>query len=313
MNSVNSLSKKLSALKSVLSSCILCPRKCHAKRLAGEKGFCSLTDTILMRCALAHHGEEPPISGTKGAGTLFLSSCNLKCVYCQNFQISHCGMGQEFDIEELADTMMKLQENQCHNIEIVTPTPQVPLIMEALVSACRKGLSIPVVYNCGGYENPDIITMLEGFVDIYLPDFKYAGEEESFVLSGVRDYTRYAIESIKEMVRQVGTSLELEEGIAQRGILIRHLVLPGFIKNSFEVLQILKDYFSPSVPISLMSQYTPIPSLKNHPFLGRRINREEYEQVVNRALDLGFETIFIQEVDDRSLTPDFEKEQPFSW
>jgi len=276
-------------------------------------GFCRLPDYVMMNRALAHHGEEPLISGTRGAGTLFMSSCNLRCVYCQNHQISHAASGERVDIERLSEVMLTLQKNGCHNIEPVTPTPQTPQIMEALLIARRKGLYIPLVYNCGGYENPDIVRLLHGMVDIYLPDFKYGTEDVSSAFSGVGDYLRYALESIKEMVRQVGDSLVEDDGIAKRGILIRHLILPGFIANSLEVLDLIKEHVSVSVPLSIMSQYTPMPFMKNHPHLGRRITCEEYEQVINYALDIGFETIFTQDVDDRALAPDFEQNMPFDW
>ena len=281
--------------------------------MEGEIGFCRLLDDVVVSRALPHYGEEPPISGTQGAGTIFLSSCNLKCIYCQNYQISHHLSGERMGIESLSGIMLALQDSHCHNIEPVTPTPHIPHITEALLIARRKGLRLPLVYNCGGYENPDVLKLLEGTVDIYLPDFKYGTENEALILSGVQDYPRFAIASIKEMVRQVGASLWEDEGIANRGILIRHLILPGFISNSLEVLSLIKKHISVSVPLSIMSQYTPIPSVKDHPYLNRRITRAEYEHVINYAMDIGFENIFTQDVDERALAPDFEKKAPFSW
>jgi len=300
-------------LKEILKSCVLCPRKCKVNRRAGELGFCRLADDVVVSRALPHYGEEPPISGTEGAGTIFLSSCNLKCVYCQNYQISHNDSGKRTDIEGLSGIMLALQEKHCHNIEPVTPTPYIPHIIEAFLMARRRGLYLPFVYNCGGYENPEVLKLLEGMVDIYLPDFKYGIENDALVLSRAKDYPRYALASIKEMVRQVGDSLWEDEGIAKRGIVIRHLILPGFISNSFEVLRLIKTHLSPSVPLSIMSQYTPMPFVKDHPQLGRRITRAEYEHVINHALDIGFENIFTQDVDDRALAPDFEKKMPFNW
>ncbi len=217
------------------------------------------------------------------------------------------------DSEGLADVMLTLQEKRCHNIEPVTPTPQLPQLMEAFFIARERGLELPLVYNCGGYENPEIVKILEGLVGIYLPDFKFGNEQDAFHFAGVKDYSRYAIESIKEMVNQVGDSLEEDDGIAVKGILIRHLVLPGKIPNSIDVLKLIKANISAAVPLSLMSQYTPVPLVKSDPLLGRRITRKEYEEVVNTALDMGFENIFTQEVDERALSPDFEHEFPFNW
>jgi len=305
--------RNIDRLKGILKSCVLCPRKCLVDRTRGESGFCRLADDVVVSHALPHYGEEPPISGTRGAGTIFLSSCNLKCIYCQNYQLSHDIPGERMDIEGLSRIMLALEKKNCHNIEPVTPTPQIPQVMEALLIARHRDLRIPLVYNCGGYENPEVLKILEGMVDIYLPDFKYGTENDALVLSGVKDYTAHAIPSIKEMVRQVGEELSMGEGVAKRGILIRHLIIPGFISNSLEVLGLIKKHISLSVPLSIMSQYTPIPSVKNHPHLRKRITRDEYELVINHALDMGFETIFTQDVDDRALVPDFRKKVPFDW
>jgi putative pyruvate formate lyase activating enzyme len=303
--------EKVFKLKEILSDCVLCPRACHVDRTNGERGYCKLPDKIVMDCALAHHGEEPPLSGKNGAGTIFLSSCNLGCIYCQNYQISQSTDGKELNPAELADVMLNLQKQHCHNIDLVTPTPQVPLIMEALRLARAEGLKIPFVYNCGGYEDPRIIKMLAGMVEIYLPDFKYGLEEDSILFSTAPGYPRFALDSLKEMVKQVGDDLELIKDIAQRGIIVRHLVLPGRIENSKEVFRLIKKEISTSISISLMSQYTPISKLNNHPILGRRIMREEYNQVLDYALHLGFENLFVQEVNGSNLTPDFNNENPF--
>lgn len=302
---------KIVSLKEIFKDCVLCPRRCHVDRTQGELGYCRMPAKILMDCALPHHGEEPPLSGTRGAGTIFFSSCNLGCIYCQNYQISHQTRGREIDSHVLAQVMLDLQNRGCHNIEAVTPTPQTPLIMEALLFAREQGLKTPFVYNCGGYENPPIIKMLDKMVDIYLPDFKYGVKEDGAAFSAVSDYPRYALDSLKEMVRQVGADLEMENDVAKRGVILRHLVLPGKLKNSQEVFRLIKKEISTSVPISLMSQYTPIDKVRNHPQLGRRITGKEYNHVVDFALDLGFDNLFIQEVNDFELTPDFDKENPF--
>ena len=276
-------------------------------RTRGELGFCRLSASAVVSRALPHHGEEPPISGTQGAGTIFFSSCNLRCVYCQNYQISHTVSGEQIDSQALSGIMLSLQDQRCHNIEPVTPTPQIPQIVKSLMIARREGLKLPLVFNCGGYENPEVLKIMEGMVDIYLPDFKYGVEDTALAFSGAENYPAYAVQSIKEMVRQVGVSLWEEEGIAKRGIIVRHLILPGHMENSFEVLRLIKKNVSASVPLSIMSQYTPVQSVEKHPDLGRRITRGEYELVVNYAIDMGFENIFTQDVDDRALTPDFEK------
>jgi putative pyruvate formate lyase activating enzyme len=298
-------------LLNMYTSCTLCPRACGVDRTKGEKGYCRLPADIVMDCALAHHGEEPPLSGTGGAGTIFLSSCNLGCIYCQNYQISHSTRGRELTVIQLARVMLDLQQKGCHNVEPVTPTPQTPLIMEALCLARMQGLTVPFVYNCGGYENTEVIRMLDGMVDIYLPDFKYGLEADALLFSDRPEYTTIAIEAIREMVGQTGDDLEMENGIATRGIIVRHLVLPGRLENSKRALKRLKSKISPNIPISLMSQYTPIDRVKSHPQLGRRITGNEYHQIVDYALDLGFENLFIQEVNDDTLTPDFNRENPF--
>lgn len=301
----------IQALLDLYKSCTLCPRTCRIDWTKGEAGYCHLPADIVMDCALAHHGEEPPLSGTGGAGTIFLSSCNLGCIYCQNYQISHSSHGRHLTVLQLARVMLDLQKKGCHNVEPVTPTSQSPLIMEALYMARMQGLTVPFVYNCGGYENPDVIRLLDGMVDIFLPDFKYGLEEDSMMFSSAPEYPRFALDSIKEMVRQVGDDLELENGIAQKGIIIRHLVLPGRIENSREVLRLLKKEISTNIFLSLMAQYTPIAKMCNHPILGRRLTKNEYEQVTDYALKLGFDNIFVQEVNDDELTPDFDKDNPF--
>ncbi|MFZ1981756.1 MAG: hypothetical protein WAU61_10650 [Smithella sp.] len=298
-------------LLDIYISCKLCPRACGVDRTKGELGYCRLPADIVMNCALSHHGEEPPLSGTQGAGTIFLSSCNLGCIYCQNYQISHNTQGRNLTILQLATVMLDLQKSGCHNVEPVTPTPHVPLVMEALCLARAQGLTVPFVYNCGGYENPNIIRMLEEMVDIYLPDFKYGLEEDSIMFSSAPEYPRFALDSIKEMVKQVGDGLEIKDGIAQKGIIIRHLVLPNRIENSKEVLRMIKKEISTSVQLSLMSQYTPVAKVRHHPVLKRRITKIEYEQVLDYALKLGFDNIFVQEVNDEELTPDFDQSNPF--
>ena len=303
----------MESLSDILKHCTLCPRKCGIDRTECKTGFCGLTDRLAIDCALPHLGEEPPLSGRYGSGTIFFSSCNLRCNFCQNYQISHTVTGKAMTSDELAQVMIDLQEENCHNINLVTPTPQLPMIMEGFRLARAKGLHIPLVYNCSGYEDPDIIRRLEGDVDIYLPDFKYGLDDVAYQYSGVKDYVTYAASALEEMARQIGDGLEMDDDLATRGLLIRHLVMPGMIDNSLSALSIIRSRLSRDVALSIMSQYTPIASVKNDPLLRRRVTVDEYEAVIDGALALGFENIFIQEVDDRHLTPDFEQERPFTW
>lgn len=306
-----SMEEEICKLKEILNNCVLCPRACKVDRARGELGYCKLPAKIIMDCALAHHGEEPPLSGSRGAGTIFLSSCNIGCIYCQNYQISQTTNGQELTGEQLARVILDLENQGCHNVEPVTPTPQTPLIMEALLLARERGLKVPFVYNCGGYENPEVIKMLDGMVEIYLPDFKYGLEDVAVEYSAAPGYPVFALDSLKEMARQVGDELETEKGVAKRGLIVRHLVLPGNIENSKEVFRLIKKNISVNVPVSLMAQYSPMPKVRRHPLLSRRITRDEYSQVLDYALKLGFKNLFIQEVNDYKLTPDFKRENPF--
>jgi putative pyruvate formate lyase activating enzyme len=305
--------RRVAFLRRSLQRCVLCPQRCRTNRTAGIQGFCRLGAEMVIHSALPHHGEEPPLSGTRGAGTIFFSSCNLRCIYCQNVQISHSSAGRTVSVEDLAGIMLGLEAAGCHNIEPVTPTPHLPGIMAATLAARRRGLRLPLVFNCGGYEREKIIRLLAGMVAIYLPDFKYGIAGTGRLFSGAGEYPRHALASLKEMVRQVGDGLETEDGIARRGILVRHLVLPGNIDNSLAVLKTIREHISPCVPLSLMAQYTPIPAVQSHPRLGRRVSRQEYERVVNAACDMGFEEIYTQEVDDRELVPDFDRDRPFDW
>ncbi len=303
--------EKIHKLKEMYKNCVLCPRACRVDRTRGELGYCRLPDRIIVDCALAHHGEEPPLSGQRGAGTIFHVSCNLGCIYCQNYQISQTVSGQILSVEQMAEVMLDLQNRGCHNVEPVTPTPQTPLIMEALVLARARGLKVPFVYNCGGYENPDVIKMLDGLVEIYLPDFKYGMEDVAVEYSTAPGYPVFALDSLKEMVRQVGDELETENSVAKKGVIVRHLVLPGKIENSKEVFKLIKKEISVNVTISLMSQYSPTPRVRCYTLLSRRITGDEYRQVLDCALQLGFKNLFIQEVNEYRLTPDFDREKPF--
>jgi len=310
---IETLKERIALLREMMRSCTLCPRECRVNRLEGETGFCGLGPGAVLARALPHFGEEPPVSGTAGAGTLFLTSCNLKCPFCQNYRISRDRMGEAVDRETLAGAMLELAMKGCHNIELVTPTPQLPAVLESLLAACEWGLKLPLVYNCGGYEKAEVIRLLDGIVDVWLPDFKYGNERDARECSAPEDYPQRALESIAEMIRQTGERLQTAGGIARQGVIIRHLVLPGRVQNSLDVVRLVAAHLSKKVPLSLMSQYTPTPSVSGEPLWGRRVTREEYEAVVDLALDLEFENIFIQEVDERQHTPDFDRKEPFDW
>ena len=217
------------------------------------------------------------------------------------------------DREALAGVMLELALKGCHNIELVTPTPQIPAILESLLAATEWGLHLPIVYNCSGYEKTDVIYLLDGVVDVWLPDFKYGNDRDARECSAPPDYPQLALESIGEMIRQTGERLETMGGIARRGVIIRHLVLPGRVQNSLDVVRLIAAQLSKKVPLSLMAQYTPTPVVSGDPFFSRRVTREEYETVVDLALDLEFENLFIQEVGEHNLAPDFNRETPFEW
>lgn len=310
---VGILQARIPILRERLRDCTLCPRLCRVDRLQGQTGFCGLGAGAVLARALPHFGEEPPVSGTAGAGTLFFTSCNLQCPFCQNYRISRERMGEPIDREALAGRMLELALKGCHNVELVTPTPQLPAVLESLLAASEWGLNLPLVYNCGGYENADIIGLLDGIVDVWLPDFKYGNEADALACSAPGDYPQRALEAIGEMIRQTGERLQTAGGIARRGVIIRHLVLPGRIRNSLDAVRLIAERLSKKVPLSLMAQYTPIAAVAGDPLLGRRVTREEYEAVVDLALDLDFENLFIQEVDEQNLAPDFDKAEPFEW
>ncbi len=262
------------------SSCELCPRRCGVDRLKGEKGFCRAPGELVVSSVFPHFGEEPPLSGVGGSGTIFFSYCTLKCCFCQNYQISHLAEGQEIKPEELAEKMLVLQRQGCHNINLVTPTHFLPWVLTALKAASDKGLSIPVVYNCGGYELTETIDILKDIVDIYLPDMKYGGSEEAKLYSHAPDYVEVNRNAIKAMFRQVGPLKTDNSGIAYRGMCIRHLVLPLGKAQSDAVLDFLVKNFDPQdITISLMAQYRPFYRACDFPELSGTLTAEEYETV----------------------------------
>jgi putative pyruvate formate lyase activating enzyme len=261
-------------------ACALCPRKCGVNRLAGEKGFCKAPNNLIISSIFPHHGEEPPISGTKGSGTVFFSYCTLKCLFCQNYQISHEAEGRGYSESELALQCMNLQEQGCHNINLVTAAHFLPWLLRALKAAAGLGLSIPIVYNNGGYEAPEAIDILNGIVDIYLPDMKYGRTEDARMYSHAKDYVEVNQKAVKAMFRQVGHIRTDESGVAYRGLCIRHLVLPSGRAGSENIVEFLLDSFDPQdLTISLMAQYTPMYRAAEFPEIGRILRTDEYDHV----------------------------------
>ncbi|MDI6745394.1 MAG: radical SAM protein [Thermodesulfovibrionales bacterium] len=285
------LSDKIREAETILKKCELCPRKCHVNRTAGQKGFCRTGDKPFVASWGPHYGEERPLVGRHGSGTIFFGHCNLGCIFCQNYSISHLGEGQEISFEKLASVMLELQDAGCHNINLVTPTHQVPMILRAYEIAKGKGLSIPIVYNCGGYESLHIIELLEGIVAIYMPDFKYFDPEMALLYSAARDYPETAMTVIKEMHRQVGDLQIDERGVAVRGLLVRHLVLPEGIAGTKGVVRFIAEEISKNTYINIMNQYHPCFRAFETPPLNRNITDREYKDAVRMAIDAGLKRI----------------------
>ena len=301
----------MESTSSLLSNCILCPRECGVNRLAGERGYCGEGATLVAARAALHIWEEPCISGETGSGTVFFSGCNLKCVFCQNHSIAIGEHGKPITTEHLSEIFLQLQEKGAANINLVTPTHYIPQIRHALLLAKEQGLTLPIVYNTGGYEKPEALQLLDGLIDIYLPDFKYYSKELSAKYSHAGDYFEKAIPAIQEMYRQVGAPVfEESTGMMKRGMIVRHLVLPGQVKDSKKILRYLFETYGNNIYISIMNQYTPLPHVAHIPELNRRVTPEEYERVMDFALRLGIENAFIQEGEtaEESFIPPFDME-----
>jgi len=281
------LKVRIKKLYKLLKECRICPRKCGVNRLKGEKGFCKSGLEPVVSSFYPHFGEEPPISGSKGSGTIFFAHCSLKCVFCQNYPISHLGNGNEISVEKLAEEMFNLQKMGCHNINLVTPTHFTPQIVQALSIAIERGLHIPLVYNCGGYEAVKTLRLLEGIVDIYMPDIKYGGKEEGKKYSSASNYFEVAKKAVKEMFKQVGNLQLNKEGIAYKGLLVRHLILPHGLAKTRNVFEFIAKEISPLTYISLMSQYFPAYRAQEFRELNRRITQEEYEEALEITEELG--------------------------
>lgn len=308
--SENQWNEKIDKLDSFARSCCLCPRKCGVNRFKNETGFCKAPGEMIVSKIFPHFGEEPPISGNNGSGTIFFSYCTLKCCFCQNYQISHESRGQPFSIPQLAQKMLWLQSCNCHNINLVTPTHFLPWIIKSLKKAFSMGLNIPVVYNCGGYENPEVLAVLNGIVDIYLPDMKYGKNSPAIKFSNCDNYVQYNRETVREMFHQTGP-LKIDcNGIGERGICIRHLVLPQNQSYSSELLKYLKSTYDVlDIHISLMAQYRPFYNAKLFNEINRRLKVTEYEKIKNTFINEGFEG-FYQEITeiDKSFIINFQSE-----
>ncbi len=276
-----------------LSSCTLCPRLCRADRNRGQYGFCRVGGTALVTRAAPHLWEEPCLCGVGGSGTVFFGGCNLGCVFCQNRAISRRAVGTPVTPERLAAIFLSLAEKGVSNLNLVTPTPWVPQIKAALELAWKKGFWLPVVYNCGGYERASVIASLRGYVGVYLPDFKYFDPALGQALSGVPDYPARAMEALDEMVTQRGDPRFDDDGIMTRGVIVRHLVLPGHTDDSKKILSYLHRTYGDSIYISIMSQYTPMAGMTGE--LARPLAEEEYAEVVDHAVSLGIRNAFLQE------------------
>ena len=278
-----------------LECCTICPHNCKINRTKNP-GRCKSTDKIKIALYSIHNFEEPCISGEKGSGTIFFSNCNMNCVFCQNYEISQLGRGKEITIEELANVMIKQQERNVQNINLVTPTSYALHIVEAIKIARKKGLKIPIVYNTNGYESVETLKLLEGYVDIYLPDLKYYYDDLAKKYSKVDNYFQIATKAIQEMYRQVGTPVLDENGVMKKGLMIRHLILPNEVQNSKKVLKWVKENIDSNVYVSIMAQYFPTYKAKEIPEIARKITKEEYEKVENYLYELDLENGYIQEL-----------------
>ncbi|MBU3810953.1 MAG: radical SAM protein [Candidatus Niameybacter stercoravium] len=302
--------------KSLLKQCTLCPRECKVNRLEGQLGFCRADGQVEIARAALHYWEEPCLSGEKGSGTIFFSHCTLGCVFCQNYEISTMGKGKVISIERLADICLELQAKGAYNINFVTPTHYTIQIIEAIKLARAKGLHLPIVYNTSGYEKVETLKRLEGYVDIYLPDFKYFKSSYGKKYSRASRYSDYAKAAIQEMVRQVGTAYFNEAGMMVKGVIVRHLMLPGLLFDSKHIVEYLYKTYKDQIYISLMNQYTPLKHVAKYPELNRPLSPKHYDYMVDYALAIGIENGFIQEgeTNKESFIPPFNEEgvEPFS-
>ncbi len=292
-----------------MENCMLCPRKCGAARIQGKKGYCGESSSMRVARTSLHQWEEPCITGKYGSGTIFFSGCGLKCIFCQNFNIADSSVGKEFTREELAEAMLRLQNHGATNINLVTAGHFVEELVETIKLAKKKGLSIPIIYNSSAYETVEALKKLDGFIDVYLPDCKFFSEEIAEKYAKAPHYFQVAQAAIEEMVRQVGEPVfEEETGNILKGVIVRHLILPGHTKDSKEIIKYLYETYKDQIYLSIMNQYTPVREWEEYPNLNRRITKREYEKVIDYALGLGVKNAFIQEgkTAERSFIPTFD-------
>ena len=288
------LDRRIEKAYKLLSSCEVCPHKCRVNRLKGEQGICRSGEEVIVSSYNAHFGEEPPLVGNFGSGTIFFTNCNLKCVYCQNYPISQLGNGNKVSLSELAKIMLALQKRKCHNINLVTPTHFVPQILKSLKLAIKMGLRIPIVYNSSGYESVRTLKLLDGIVDIYLPDARYADDEIAQKYSSALNYFEIMKKALNEMHRQVGDLVTDKIGVARSGLIVRHLVLPEGLSGTKKIMHFIAREISPHTYISLMAQYFPAYQARQFPSLSRRINRKEYREALQAFKEEGLENGWFQ-------------------
>jgi putative pyruvate formate lyase activating enzyme len=318
MNDLNKTTLPAGNPDKLLECCNICPHKCGVNRKQSSAGFCKAGHIPVVSSVMAHHGEEPPISGTRGSGTIFFSYCNMRCDYCQNYQISQEHMGKIYTIPELVRSMLKLQQAGVHNINLVSPSIWTPQILQALSVAKHSGLKVPIVYNTGGYDDPEMIKMLDGVIDIYMPDIRYSRNTMAKKYSHIKNYVEYNRAAIREMYRQAGILKLDEDGIAKKGMIVRLLVMPGNIAGINETLDFLKNELSSGIHLSIMSQYHPEYKACNISAISRRISEEEYFKVTDYAEELGFFNGWTQEYSSLSekedlFIPDFKNEKVFKY
>lgn len=281
-----------------LEQCMLCPHNCKVNRLSGQIGRCKCSDKVKIALASLHKFEEPCISGTNGSGTVFFSHCNLNCIFCQNYEISHLGKGREISIEELANIFIEQQNKGAHNINLVTPTMYVIQIIQALKLAKEKGLNIPIIYNTNSYENIETIKMLEGYIDVYLPDLKYYSNDLSKKYSKANNYFENATKAIKEMYKQVGSPKFDENGMIKRGVIIRHLILPNYIQNTKHILKWIKENMDNEVYVSIMAQYFPTYKALEDDKINRKLTLKEYRTIEDYVYILNLKNGYLQDLEE---------------